>query len=110
MTDEARRVQLLWSPDCPNVDTARARLEKAFDCLGLDPDFNSRNIEAPQTPSELRGYGSPTILVDGRDIAGHSPAPTDGDCCRVYGDGDEFDVAPDVDAIVDALRRAGLDD
>jgi hypothetical protein len=63
-------------------------------------------MEDPGAPERIRGYGSPTVLVDGRDVAG--AAPFEGTTsCRLYGStGDEPRGAPPVEAIVAALRAA----
>jgi hypothetical protein len=59
----------------------------------------------PATPAHARGYGSPTILVDGRDVAGVEPGAEP--CCRVYSDVDgRLAGVPSVEIIVAALRRA----
>ena len=100
-------VQLLWASHCPNVELARQRLRTAFRRLNLTSDWISWNIHAPNCPSELRRYGSPTILVDGRDIVEFNGGDTDGDCCRIYCNADGiFDGAPAVDTIVAALQSA----
>ncbi len=52
----------------------------------------------------MRGYGSPTILVDGRDIEGVGPAD-DICCCRLYADAASgFQGAPSVQSIASALQ------
>jgi len=59
----------------------------------------------PESPDYVRKYGSPTILVDGEDVAGE--APGDGAAsCRMYMDNNgRRDVVPSVDVIVSALLR-----
>jgi mercuric ion transport protein len=86
-------VQLLHFPGCPHVDAARAALRAA----GIS--FDEVDVTAPGTPAALRNWGSPTILVDGRDVAG-SPQPT-GLSCRLYSSGD----APSVEMLHRALRH-----
>jgi hypothetical protein len=48
---------------------------------GLPPRFEEIDVNDPRTPDTLRDWGSPTILVDGVDIAGGTPQ---GACCRLY--------------------------
>lgn len=107
---------LLWDPECPNVDLARARLREAFATIERErpggageAPWQERRCDDPTLPPGLRGYGSPTILVGGRDVGGGGP--TCGEGCRVYGgDGDRegaFSGAPSVAMIVAALRGQG---
>ena len=77
-------VELIYDPDCPNVDGAREQLGRAFVKVGLEPDWQEWNREASGSPGYVRDYGSPTILGEGRDVAGASPS--DAKSCRVYSD------------------------
>jgi mercuric ion transport protein len=98
------KVQLLFFPDCPNADPARAALRRALAAAGLPDAFEEIDVTAPKTPEPLRAWGSPTILVDGRDVAGADPT---GPSCRLYmaPDGRRTGVPPDV-LIREALHRA----
>lgn len=79
-------VQMIYDRTCPNVREARSVLREVFARLGLEGAWEEYDREAPSTPMRLRGYGSPTILVDGNDVAAMSE-PSAGDCCRLYDDG-----------------------
>jgi len=96
-------IQLLSFPGCPYADAARDALRRALIAYGLPQDFDEVDVTAPNTPERLRAWGSPTILVNGRDVAG---ASSTGPGCRVY------DGAPEGLRGVppDALIRAALDD
>lgn len=78
------RVELLYDRDCPNLESARAHLLKAFGQARMTPHWLEYLIGDPAVPQHARGYGSPTILVDGRDVSGGLPASEDS--CRVYVD------------------------
>jgi mercuric ion transport protein len=95
------RVELLYFPGCPNLAAARAQLERALAAADLAAQWREYDLGAPQLPDHLRGFGSPTILVDGRDVAGTtaSGAPA----CRVYAEGAG---APPLPALVAALRAS----
>jgi mercuric ion transport protein len=56
-------------------------LEAALADCGIN-DYEEIDILDPKTPDELRGWGSPTILVDGVDITGQPKG--DSVSCRVY--------------------------
>jgi len=75
-------VELIYDRDCPNVAEARAHLLKAFAGLGQTPRWTEHLIGDPDAPEYARGFGSPTILVDTRDVAGAAPAGET--CCRLY--------------------------
>src|SRR5688572_2254909 len=96
-------VELLYFPDCPNVGAARERLRRAFAVLGLPPQWTEVDVTSDTAPVHTREYGSPSILVDGRDVTG--AAPSGGTSCRVYTGSDEPGVPP-LDVIVAALRAA----
>ncbi len=95
------RVDLVYDPDCPNVAAARTALAEAFVVAGLAPSWNEHCRADGALPAHVEGYGSPTILVDGRDVMGEPPGTAR--CCRLYPGGSK---APPRDAIVAALRRS----
>lgn len=77
------RVELIYDMDCPNVQEARKALLKAFVDTGLRPSWTEWDRKSADSPPRVRRFGSPTILVDGQDVAGAEPV--DGaDSCRVY--------------------------
>lgn len=98
-------VELVYEASCPNIGLARAQLLRAFDTLGMTPRWVEWEINTPGTPARVRSYGSPTILVDGRDVAG-AVSPAAAPCCRVYADnsGKIPLGAPPVRIIADALK------
>jgi len=94
-------VELLYFPDCPNVSGAREQLRRAFEAVGTSPMWTEVDVTAEGAPDQARRYGSPTILVDGKDVAGATPGA--GSSCRIYIGSDERGVPP-LDIIVSALR------
>ena len=98
-----RRVELLYLPDCPNVEAARDQLRLAFEVVGLTPYWTEVDISVPSVIPQMRAYGSPTILINGRDVV--SVDWVDGAACRVYS-GSEQRGAPPLDAIVFALQSS----
>lgn len=100
------KVELLYFPGCPNVPAAREQLLLAFATLGVRPDWIEVDVTSQATPEALRGFGSPTILVDGLDVAGDLGA--DGSACRLYFDSERPGVPP-LRAIVSALTQRGPD-
>lgn len=63
------KIELLYLPGCLNVDEARRNLRTACVQSGIPAVWLEYNLESPDVPPEYQTYGSPTILVDGVDIA-----------------------------------------
>jgi hypothetical protein len=74
---------LIYDQGCPNVDDARTQLARAFSEAGIPARWQEWDAGDADAPAHVRGYGSPTILIDGRDVAGLTPAEGRS-CCRVY--------------------------
>jgi hypothetical protein len=74
-------VTLLYFDGCPSWQTADARLAELADELNLT--VTRRQVTSPEQAEEVGFGGSPSILVDGRDVfaEGHEPV---GLSCRVY--------------------------
>lgn len=98
------RVELIYDTGCPNVQRARKALLEGFSLAGLQPSWMEWDLKSPDSPAYVRGCGSPTILVDGRDVAG--VAPSNGESsCRLYRSGSgAFAGAPSVEQVAEALR------
>ncbi len=98
------RVELIYDAGCPNVEAARSELLRAFAKLGAPARWLEWERGAAETPLRARRHGSPTILVDRRDVAGGGAAP-DASACRVYIGADGTRRAgPPAEWIVAALR------
>lgn len=95
------RVELVYFPGCPHADAARAAVREALAAQGDTAEWREWNRDDPRTPERLRRFGSPTVLVDGRDV---SSAAADGDCCRLYVNGGRLRPAPAVESIRAALQ------
>ena len=96
-------VELIYDSDCPNVAQARTALLQAFAQAGVAAAWVEWERKAPESPAYVRGYGSPTILVNGKDVAGAEPGQ-EADCCRLYpGREMGFRRVPPVQQIATAL-------
>lgn len=111
MTTNSPRIDLVYHSTCPNVQAARAALRTALDQVSLPPVWTEWNSMAESTPVALQGFGSPTVLIDGRDVLGvrQMDAASAG-ACRVYfdGEGRALGGAPSVQMIVSVLT-SGLE-
>ena len=99
------KVQLLYFQGCPHVEQARERLIDALTASQLPLEFEEIDTGAANSPEHLRRWGSPTILVDGRDVGGGGE-PT-GIACLLYRSREGgFEPAPTVDTIREGLHAA----
>jgi len=97
-------VDLVYASDCPNVSLARANLLLAFARTGMKPKWSEHRIGDADAPGHTRGYGSPTVLVEGRDVAGLPPSAET--CCRIYESAAGQVHAPAAEQIALALTAA----
>jgi hypothetical protein len=93
-------IQLLVFEGCPLANAAREALRQALAELGISA-FEEIDLLDPSTPEDLRGWGSPTILVNGRDVAGLTRGDNLG--CRVYPGPDRV---PSAATLVRSIRKA----
>lgn len=103
-------VVLLYDSDCPNVADCRTNLIKAFAASAKKPTWREIDRSSDDAPPRLRHYGSPTVLVNGSDVAGWEPG-LDGASCRLYQTEDGGYVGvPSVDQIVTSLCDGSQED
>jgi mercuric ion transport protein len=77
-------IELVYFTGCPHVDAARAALQAALETAGLPARWREWDQTLPETPAHLQGYGSPTVLVGGRDVTGKALLNA-GRACRADG-------------------------
>lgn len=95
------QVELVYGPDCPNVPAAREALLRAFVQAGVAPRWTEWSISDPSCPEKLRSLGSPSVIVDGRDVTAER---SEGACCRLYATTDgRLSGAPPIESITAAL-------
>lgn len=106
--------ELIYDGDCPNVEAAREQLKSALTKAGFKTRWQEWVRSDAASPDYVKKYGSPTILIDGKDVAGALPG--DGKSCRVYSDSNgSLSGVPSPEAIAsvlskvkeDAVRRGG---
>ena len=104
------QIDLVFDTECPNVDDARALLRSALTEAGFPETWREWERDADGTPTDLRGLGSPTILVNGVDVSGVEPGAVAerANCCRVYEDAGRLRGVPPLNAVLRALSRAGI--
>lgn len=95
-------IELVFEASCPFVDAARRNLAAALRQASLPEEWIEWDTTDVSTPLRVRSYGSPTVLVDGKDAAGSSAEETS-KCCRIYSLDVEERGAPPVQVIVAGL-------
>ena len=90
-------IELIYFDGCPNAAAARSNIDAALARAGMTASVQVWEQNDPGSPTYARAHGSPTVLVNGRDVTGG--VKVTGMACRADG-------APDVDTILQALRRA----
>lgn len=98
------QVELIYDTDCPNVEEARRVLLHAFTRACLRPTWREFDRRAADSPIHVRDYGSPTILVNGKDVA--ESADNKAACCRLYAHPQGASGVPPVEQIVAALKKS----
>jgi mercuric ion transport protein len=97
-------IELIYDHDCPNADEARTQLRRALSAAHWPRTWTEWERSQPECPNYVAQYGSPTILVNGRDVAGEPPAGEAS--CRLYIDANgAYRGTPTVDTIVQALTH-----
>jgi hypothetical protein len=76
------KIEFIYEQSCPNIADARAQLRLALEQTGLPAHWQEWEHSDPKSPAYARRYGSPSILVEGEDVAGE-PA-SDAPSCRIY--------------------------
>ncbi len=76
------KIEFIYERSCPNIANARTQLRLALEQTGLPARWQEWEHHDRRSPAYARRYGSPSILVDGVDVAGEpaSEAPS----CRIY--------------------------
>ncbi|MFN7021694.1 MAG: DUF2703 domain-containing protein [Phycisphaerales bacterium] len=84
MSTDPPRIELLRFPGCPNAPALRDHLWAALASIGGGWTFIDTDQERVPMHDPRRGWPSPTVLVNGRDLFG-MPAPGGtGPGCRMY--------------------------
>ncbi len=96
---------MLSVPDCSNRSIALSRIIEALRAADVTgAEISERVITNDADAHELAMHGSPTILIDGRDLfveAGTAPWVS----CRLYRTAPVFQGAPSVAELIAAVTR-----
>lgn len=97
------KVTLLFFDGCPNWQTTNDDLESLAVEFGFE--FDRCQVETDDDAQRLHFRGSPSVLIDGRDVfaSGHEPI---GLSCRIYQTDHGLAGAPSLEQLHQVLGRA----
>jgi hypothetical protein len=102
------RVELLWWEGCPSTEGTRLELRAAMEEVGLDPETVTLREIRTDAEAQQSGFpGSPTIRINGADVAPTGEEDPPALTCRVYRRRDgRVSPTPDPEDVRQALRAA----
>jgi glutaredoxin len=62
------KIQLIRNESCPNWQKTEELLKEALSEAGLSEDYEVIVVEDDEKAKEYRFFGSPQIIIDGKDI------------------------------------------
>ena len=80
------KIELIYDRDCPNILQIRALIHDVLAELHLKEELIEWDRSVETSPSYVKKYGSPTILINGKDVASVSSIINGEAACRVYVD------------------------
>jgi hypothetical protein len=100
-------IELQWWEGCPSTERARVELREVLDGLGLQGvEIRMSEVTGDDEAHAMRFPGSPTILIDGRDVVTPNPEEPIGLTCRVYRRRDgQVSPTPDPADVRDAIQE-----
>jgi mercuric ion transport protein len=99
-------VEFVYEKNCPNIEPTRSILLQAFSKLKMKPHWMEWEISDVSTPGYVRRYGSPTILINGKDV-GESENLAKPEQCRLYTQPDNsLSGVPSINIIMNAIQAA----
>ena len=98
-------VTLLFFDGCPNWQTTNAHPEALSAEFGFDLDRHQ--VETDEDAQRLQFRGSPTVLIDGRDVFAAGDEPI-GLSCRMYRTEHGLAGAPSIEQLHEALTAADI--
>ena len=97
--EAAMKIEVLGFEGCPNTPQTRANVANAMKSIGLAADVVYVDQMKLPDNDRRRGWPSPTVLVDGRDLFGMAEPRGAAMGCRMYKGG-----APSEAEIADAMQ------
>ncbi len=99
------KIEVLYVLDCPHYPAAMAQLKSVLAVERVSDQINEVLVADHQMAETLKFRGSPTIRINGRDIAGDSEGQHFAVSCRLY-PGEKQPGVPPAAMIHRAVREA----
>ena len=100
--DGVMRIELAVVAECPHEEAAAALLRQALDDIGLGSEsFSVRVVESQDVADGMHFLGSPSFMVEGRDLFADPSRPAVV-ACRIYPGG----ALPSLRELRRALKEA----
>lgn len=77
------KIQLLSFPGCPNAEPALHALREAMALDKVGDAIEEIDVSRPDAPAWVKGWGSPTILIEDADVSGETRSTSEASC-RLY--------------------------
>lgn len=98
------KIELIYDIDCPNVDLMNERLFEACNKIQEEVDYFEWDRANPESPEYVKEYGSPTVLINGKDLVKSDPAGSKS--CRVYQEDGKLSKVPSELTIIAAIEAS----
>jgi len=99
------KIEVLYVLDCPHYAVAMAELKSVLAVEKISAPISEVLVANPRMAEALKFRGSPTIRINGRDIAGDSEQQPFAVSCRFY-PGEKHPGVPPPEMIRRAVREA----
>lgn len=98
------KVEVLYVAECPSHPAAVKLIKEVLAAEGIATEIREVLVRDKEMADDLRFSGSPTIRINGRDVAGESQkAQSFALSCRFYPGSKQFGLPP-----VEVIHRAVL--
>jgi hypothetical protein len=100
------KVEVFYVPECPHHPSAVKRLREVLSAEGVRTEISEVEVRDARAAEQYRFCGSPTIRINGRDIAGEQHSPLSfALACRMYPGAQQLGVPP-IEMMQRAVREA----
>jgi hypothetical protein len=100
------KVEVFYLPECPHHPSAVQRLRDVLSAEGVQTEITEVEVRDAGAAEQYRFCGSPTIRINGRDIAGEQHSRLSfALACRMYPGAQQVGVPP-LEMMQRAVREA----
>ena len=99
-------IEIISIPDCPNHHATVERVKSVLSSESLAMNVIETIVSNEAEARNVRFAGSPTVLVNGRDLEPFTPISTNL-ACRIYSNGGGVPSAALVKSAIDRARSLG---